>query len=88
MKGNDKRKTFWFGQAFHESEIIGQKYNALGFWANMLTIGIVILFIVSIIASATGHGEGWWIILGIAIVVRFIMAVAKLYYEEVYDIRK
>ncbi len=70
------------GRAFGAEELVAQKYRALGFWANILTVGLVVLFFVSLVIPVV------WLLFIVALLFRFIMAVGKLYYEEVYEIRK
>ena len=72
-----------FGRAFDAQDIVRQKYRALGFWGALLNIAIVVCALIALVTQPL-----LWSLVGLAIIVRVVLAVAKLYYEQIYDIRR
>lgn len=70
-----------FAQGFDAAELINQEYRTLGFWGTIVTIGIILLFLATIITL----GQTAWLLL-LAIIAKGIIALMLLYYRWVYKI--
>ena len=87
MSKRENKVDLRVGRAFSDAELVLQKYRSLSFWANILTLVLIGLFFVSLASPVFGHGEVW-VLFVVGLLARFLLAVAKLYYEEVYEIRR
>lgn len=77
----DKDKDFRVAPGFSAAEIKRQEYRSLCFWANLTSVAIAVLVIATLVTLG-----GAFPLLAIAVVARMAMAMAKVYYRNVYKI--
>lgn len=78
------------GRAYDAPEKVQQKYQALGFWGNLLTIGLVLLGITAAFLALANPGiaVALAVLIIVGVLLRFLIGVARLYYQQVYGTRQ
>jgi uncharacterized membrane protein len=78
------------GRDYDAPALMQQKYQALGFWGTLLTIGLVLLGLTAALLALANPGVAvaLAVLVVVGVVLRFLIGVARLYYQQVYGTRR